>query len=137
MKTRRSFLKRLTAGTFLAALPLDGVNAATKKKHYSGILIHHVYFWLKNPENEADRKQFEEAINKLTSIDVIRNAHFGVPASTEEREVVDHSYTYSLMLIFDGKEDQDIYQAHPKHKEFVDKNQHLWEKVIVYDSVDA
>ena len=137
MKTRRSFLKKIAAGTALATIPMSNLKAAVKSKKYEGILIHHVFFWLKNPENQQDRTQFEKAIDKLTTIDVIRKSHLGVPAQTEEREVVDHSYTYSLMLIFDSKENQDIYQVHPKHQEFVDNNQHLWEKVVVYDSVDA
>lgn len=137
MKTRRSFLKKVAAGTALASIPLGALKASVKPRKYEDILIHHVFFWLKNPKNQQDRTQFEKAIEKLTSIEVIRKSHLGVPAPTEEREVVDHSYTYSLMLIFNSKEDQDIYQIHQKHQDFVDNNQQLWEKVVVYDSVDA
>jgi hypothetical protein len=136
MKSRRSFLKKLTAVTTLASLTFSQVKASTKKKHYSNVLIHHVFFWLKNPNNADDKKQFEAAINKLTEIGVIKNSHFGIPAPTEDRDVVDHSYSYSLMLIFNSKKDQDIYQVHPAHKTFVEKNQHLWKRVIVYDSID-
>ncbi len=137
MKTRRSFLKKITAGTALATLIFNPVNASGKARDYSNVLIHHVFFWMKNPDNQNDRKQFENAIHKLTSIKLIHKSHFGVPAPTEDREVVDHSYSYSLMLIFKSKEDQDVYQTHPTHKDFVDNNQHLWDKVVVYDSVDA
>ncbi|MFO8000123.1 MAG: Dabb family protein [Marinilabilia sp.] len=137
MKTRRSFIKKLSAGSLLTAMTVFPLKASEKNKTISDVLIHHVFFWLKNPESKADRKQFEEAIRKLTTIEQIRESHFGVPAPTEERDVVDHSYTYSLMLIFNNKEDQDKYQVHPDHKEFVDKNEHLWEKVAVYDSVDV
>lgn len=137
MKTRRSFIKKLSAGSLLTAISFIPVKASENKESISGVLIHHVFFWLKNPENESDRKQFEEAIRKLTTIEQIRKSHFGKPAPTEDRDVVDHSYTYSLMLIFNSKEDQDAYQVHSVHQEFVDKNQHLWEKVQVYDTVDV
>ncbi len=105
-------------------------------KPLSNILIHHVYFWLKNPEDKEVREQFEKALKKLVTIDEIRNYHIGVPASTEEREVVDHSYSYSLMVIFENKRAQDIYQKHPTHLEFVEQNENLWAKVKVYDSAD-
>lgn len=105
-------------------------------KPLSNILIHHVYFWLKNPEDKAVQQQFEQALQKLVTIDEIKNYHIGIPASTEERDVVDHSYSYSLMVIFDNKKNQDIYQKHPTHLEFIEKNEHLWARVKVYDSVD-
>ena len=131
MKTRRSFIKRLSAGSFFAAAGLTSARASEKNKSISNILIHHVFFWLKNPQDKEERKQFEDAIHNLMKVETIRDGHFGVPAPTEDREVVDHSYTYSLMLIFNSKEDQDTYQAHPIHQEFVEKNQHLWKKVKV------
>lgn len=99
-------------------------------------LVHHVFFWLKEPTNTEHRKQFEKAINKLIAVEVIQKYHIGIPASTLQRDVVDHSYTYSFLLFFNSKTDQDVYQAHPLHIEFVEASKHLWEKVIVYDSVD-
>lgn len=137
MKTRRSFLKRLTASAILGWLIYSPVRAVNKNKKMTNVLIHHVFFWLKNPESAEETGQFEMALKKLATIDVIRDSHIGVPASTEERDVVDHSYSFSLMLVFDGKKDQDIYQKHPVHLEFVKNNEHLWQKVLVYDSVDA
>ncbi|MCA1758894.1 MAG: Dabb family protein [Bacteroidales bacterium] len=29
-----------------------------------------------------------------------------------------------------------MYQVHPLHVKFVEENSHLWDKVVVYDSVD-
>ena len=137
MKTRRTFLKRLSAGSLLALMGIAPAKASEKNRVISNVLIHHVYFWLRNPEDESERAQFEQAIGKLTTIGQIQKSHFGVPAPTEAREVVDHSYTYSLMLMFGSKKDQDAYQVHPVHREFVEENQHLWEKVKVYDTIDV
>ncbi|MDA3818754.1 MAG: Dabb family protein [Prolixibacteraceae bacterium] len=136
MTNRRKFLGKLVAGTALASFAVLPHRAKAQNVEMSNIVLHHVYFWLKNPENEKDRDQFEKAIYELVKVPTIQASHMGVPASTKERDVVDHSYTYSLLVVFDSKADQDTYQKHPIHLEFVDQNSHLWEKVVVYDSTD-
>lgn len=138
MGNRRTFLKKAAATIGLIGFSSTSFSHKLQEtmNPLSNILIHHVYFWLKNPEDRKVREQFEKALKKLVTIDEIKNSHIGIPASTEERDVVDHSYSYSLMVIFNSKEDQDVYQKHPTHLEFVEQNQHLWEKVKVYDSVD-
>ena len=137
MKNRRSFIKKLAAGTALAGLlPVSKkVNAGEVK--ISNTLMHHVFFWLKEPDNKAHRKQFEHAMEDLLKVETINVSHVGIPAATEERGVVDNSYTYSYMVLFDSLADQNIYQKHPLHLKFIEENQHLWNKVVVYDSVDV
>jgi len=97
--------------------------------------VHVVYFWLNNPDNADDRKEFETALNTfLNSSEYAKTKFIGVPAKTP-RDVVDNSYTYSLILSFNSKEEQDKYQKEPVHLKFVEDAQHLWSKVQVYDSV--
>lgn len=136
MKNRRSFLKKTFSGLAIAGLLPFAKNTSAGEVKLKGALVHHVYFWLKEPDNNAHRQQFEKAIEKLLKVETIKMSHFGVPATTEKRDVVDNSYSYSYMVMFDSKADQDKYQIDPIHLEFVEKNSHLWEKVIVYDSVD-
>ena len=136
MQNRRLFIKKLSISTAVASLFAFPKSSNAENEPIEDVLIHHVYFWLKNPESKADREQIEKAIQKLVKVETILHSHFGVPASTEKRDVVDHSYTYSLMLIFASKSDQDVYQVHPIHKKFVEENSHLWDRVIVYDSTD-
>ncbi len=136
MKNRRSFLKKTSA-----ALALAGVSAVAKKSNagevkISNALMHHVFFWLNEPQNEAHRKQFEKALEALLKVETITVSHVGIPAATEERGVVDNTYTYSYMVMFDTLEDQLIYQKHPIHLKFIEENSNLWNKVVVYDSVD-
>jgi hypothetical protein len=136
MQNRRSFIQQMAAGVSAATLiPLSGA-ASTGKVSLSGALIHHVFFWLKEPQNPEVRKRFEAALRQLLKVKTIRLSHIGIPASTEQRDVVDHSYTYSYMVIFDSKEDQLSYQVDPVHQKFVEENSQLWSKVVVYDSVD-
>lgn len=103
-------------------------------KTLEGDFVHIVFFWLKNPDSEDDRAAFLKEIRAYTShIDVIKNLHIGSPADTS-RPVIDSSYTYCLVTSFDSKADHDAYQAHPLHKQFIANAEHLWEKVLVYDS---
>ena len=97
--------------------------------------IHHVYFWLKDPENKNDLNQLVEGLKKLSAVSTIKNFHIGKPASTN-RDVIDNSYIVSWLLLFDNKEDQESYQTDPFHLKFVEECSHLWSKVVVYDTID-
>lgn len=97
--------------------------------------VHHVFFWLNNPDDPNDRAEFEKGVEELLEVPQIKSYHFGEPAATTHRDVVDGSYTYSYMVFFEDKESQDIYQEHPIHQKFIDEYQHLWKKVQVYDAV--
>lgn len=96
--------------------------------------VHHVYFWLKKPITRETRLKFENGLKKLVTIETIVGKHLGTPAATD-RGVIDSTYSYSLLLTFKSKEDQDIYQTHPTHLKFIDECEELWEKVLVYDSI--
>ncbi len=133
MKKRRSFFKKLfslSLGAGLAGLSIPSIGKTSKEK----LFIHHVFFWLKDPESRSSRKKFEAALEELASIESIHMKHIGVPADTD-RPVIDNSYHYSLLLGFRNKKDHDIYQEHPIHDQFREKSD-MWTKVLVYDSVD-
>ncbi|MDN3654821.1 Dabb family protein [Ferruginibacter paludis] len=98
------------------------------------VFIHHVYFWLNNPENQQDRNGLIEGLKKLSAASTIQAFHIGVPAATS-RDVIDTSYSVSWLLLFKNKEDQDVYQTDPVHLNFVATCKHLWSKVVVYDTV--
>jgi Stress responsive A/B Barrel Domain len=99
-------------------------------------LVHHVLFWLKNPKSEQDLAALLSGLNTLRQIPAIREIHIGVPAATELREVIDSSYSVSELMLFDDVAAQNEYQNHPVHKQFVENCSHLWERVVVYDSMD-
>ncbi len=137
MKNRRSFLKKLAAGTVATGFLPFTKKVSAGEVQLKGALIHHVFFWLKEPKNEAHKKQLVKALNDLLKVETIKLSHIGFPAGTESRDVVDHSYSVSYMTMFEDQAGQDAYQVHPLHVKFVEENSHLWEKVVVYDSVDA
>jgi len=110
-----------------------GFGIRPKKKS----LLHHVFFWLKNPQSEADKQQLISGLKTLSGIPAIRQIHVGVIASTEKREVVDTSWDVSELMFFDDESGQKIYQDHPIHQDFVKNYSHLWKKVLVYDAIDV
>ena len=128
---RRKFISTaaaLGAATVASSMPL----AATQK---SKKLVHHVFFWLKNPASVADRDKLVAGLKTLAKIETIREIHIGVLASTEKRDVVDTSWQVSELMFFSDLEGQATYQTHPLHQEFIKNYSSLWEKVIVYDAI--
>jgi len=99
------------------------------------VLVHTVYFWFTNEATEEDSRNFYEELKKLSTISLIKQKFIGVPASTEQRDVIDNSYDYAITFVFENEEDEKAYQEHPDHLEFIDENAHLWEKVRVYDAI--
>jgi len=100
-------------------------------------LVHHVFFWLKNPDSKEDLAKLIAGVRTLAQIETVRGIHVGVPASTEKRPVVESSYSASELLFFDDVEGQNVYQTHPLHQKFVADCSHLWNRVTVFDSIDV
>ncbi|WP_423127759.1 Dabb family protein [Gaoshiqia sp. Z1-71] len=136
MKNRRHFFRQALAGAGFLGLSFltKRTNAAELKIKLESGFVHHVFFWLKNPDNEADCKRMEEGLKLLVTIPEIKMSHVG-KAVESPREVVDDSFSYSYLAVFDSKADQDRYQVHPTHLKFVEEYGDLWEKVIVYDAM--
>jgi hypothetical protein len=132
--SRRTFLARL------ALLAFAGSKASTAlatDREEKPMLVHHVFFWLKNPDSKSDRERLIEGIRTLRDIDMVRECHIGVPAPTANRDVVDSSYQVSELLFFDDVAGQNAYQNHPIHLQFVKQYSSLWKKVVVYDSISV
>ena len=125
--SRRRFIGKSAAAT--TALLAGG---STSKKQ--AMFVHHVYFWLKNPDSREDKKRLIDGLKKLAKVKTIKMAHIGQPAATN-RDVVDRSYAISWLLFFDSAADQDSYQTDPIHLKFIEECSPVWSKVVVYDSV--
>lgn len=130
--TRRKFITNAAAGAVAAGLMATSCKAT--EESMGDKFIHHVFFWLKQPLTQEMCEKFEKSLKELAAIETIVDYHIGVPAPTN-RDVIDTSYTYSMLSTYKSKEDQDIYQGHEKHLKFIADCQDLWEKVVVYDSV--
>ncbi|MEQ9210170.1 MAG: Dabb family protein, partial [Pseudomonadales bacterium] len=98
-------------------------------------LIHAVFFWLKRPDSDEDRQALIAGLKTLEQVPAVNSLQIGLPASSESRDVVDNSFQVSELMFFDDLEAQSAYQAHPIHLEFVENCSHLWERVVVHDSI--
>lgn len=107
------------------------LKATQKDKVINGRFIHMVFFWLKPETDIADFQRATE--NFLMQVPEIVNYHLGEPAGTP-REVVNNTYSVSLVVTFASKEDQDIYQKHQAHLKYIDENKDKWTDVKIFDS---
>ena len=94
--------------------------------------VHNVYFWLKNDLDHEAFKAFEQGLETLTHDPVVKSGYYGKPASTD-RDVVENSYDYGLVLVFNDLAAHDQYQAGAVHLKFVDEHLVKWARVIVHD----
>ncbi|MDG1571094.1 Dabb family protein [Robiginitalea sp. M366] len=126
---------------FLAALALlcwvapAQSQSETSMNNFDPSFAHTVYFWLHNPESAQDRQAFEKALKTfLSRSQYAKTLFIGTPPSAT-RDVVDGSFTYSLIVSFESAEAQAAYQSEQPHLDFIAEAEHLWKKVIVYDSI--
>ena len=133
-QSRRKFIATAALG---AAGTAVGATTFAKNKMKHPPLVHHVFFWLKNPDSKEDLAKLLAGVKSLEKIETIRTMHVGVPASTEKRDVVENSYHVSELMFFDDLAGQKIYQDHPIHQKFIADCSHLWEKVVVFDVIAA
>lgn len=97
-------------------------------------LIHTVFFWLDPKLTDEERQNFVAGANELGTAPSVMHYYGGGPANTEERDVTDHSFDYSIHLHFADEEGQLAYQTDPVHLKFVKEQAHKFARVIVYDS---
>lgn len=97
------------------------------------MLSHVVIFWT-NPEvPNATEALIEGAEKYLRPIPLVKNFHVGrmVPS---HRAVVDQTYQVALNLQFEGKAQEEEYQVHPLHLDFVEKAfKPNCVKAVIYD----
>lgn len=133
---RRHFIASASALASFAALPVLATPYKSCEKSLSPVL-HMVYFWLKKPSSSEDRNKLIAGLNALKKIPHIQALHIGLPASTLKRDAVDNSFDVSELMLFNSVEDQNAYQSHPLHKKFIDECSHLWQDVVVRDSISV
>lgn len=97
------------------------------------MLTHHVLFWLKADTSEEQKQDFRKGLESLQGVETVKSIFIGTPAPIE-RAVVDTTYTFSLLTLFEDLAGHDVYQTHALHLAFLDSFRVLFEKVVIYDS---
>ena len=94
---------------------------------------HVVIFWTKPEIPNAADELVAGAEKYLRPIPGVLTFHVGKMVASP-RPVVDQSYQVALNLIFDTKQQQDEYQVHPLHLDFVEKVfKPCCARAVVYD----
>lgn len=96
---------------------------------------HNVFFWLKEPNNAQDCLVFTTALQKFLEASIYPTTAVITKPAYTQREIVNNSYTYGLLVSFENKEKHDLYQAEEAHQLFLKEASHLWEKVQIFDSL--
>ena len=96
-------------------------------------MIHTVYFWLTDGLSTAEREQFVAAAKALAEAPTVGACYVSAPAATPERAVTDHSFDYSLHLLFADVAAHDAYQVSDVHLKFVAEQAEKFARVKVYD----
>lgn len=130
---RRNFVRDgLAAGATLAAAPL--IRSERFRPMKKGTFVHCVYFWLKEDLTESQLKTFRSGLDALIGIDSVRHGYYGAPAGTD-RPIIDRSYSYALVVVFDDKAGHDAYQVADVHDVFRQDSGSFWTEVKIYDFV--
>lgn len=96
--------------------------------------VHSVYFWLKADLPTSEVERFEAALRQMVDeSEFAVTGHIGKPAGTD-REVVDNTYDYSLIVTFEDAAGHQAYQDEEPHDRFRVVASELAERVQIYDS---
>ncbi len=98
------------------------------------MLVHAVFFWLKPDLSAEQRDSFPLEVKKLAAVSTVHAIYVGGPAHIAKRDVTERSFDLALTIIFKDGPAHDAYQVDPIHLAFVERNQHLWTRVSVFDS---
>ena len=96
------------------------------------MMVHNVFFWLRNDLTSAQVKEFVAGITMLATLPSVRHGFTGRPSATD-RPIIDRTYDYGLTVVFDDLAGHDAYQIHPDHLVFLEKNKDKWATVKIYD----
>jgi hypothetical protein len=98
-------------------------------------LAHDVYFSL-NDASPLARSELVAACRKyLTGHEGTLLFSVGVVAADLARPVNDRDFDIALHITFASRVAHDLYQEHPRHKQFIAEQQKNWKRVRVFDSM--
>lgn len=133
---RRKFLRSVavagTSATIMQSCTTVSINEGGDDLS-GGIIVHSVYFWLNEGITEDEEKDFLNFFEALKKVPGIKSFYVGKPASTTQRDVVDNSFDYSLLVTFANMDDINTYEKHPDHLAAAEKYSKYWSKVAVRD----
>ncbi len=97
------------------------------------MLAHMVYFSLKEPTPE-NREKMLAACHKYLIGHPGQVFYAAGTCASYDRPVNDRQFDIALQTVFVDRDAHDLYQAAPRHKQFIAECQPMWAKVRVFDA---
>lgn len=98
------------------------------------MLVHTVYFWVRDDLTPAQRADFKRGVESLAAIKSVEKIYVGTPAKTEKRPIIDDTYAVALTVLCKDLAAHDAYQVDPIHKQFIETYRSYWTRVQIYDA---
>ena len=98
------------------------------------MLIHNVFFWLREDLNAEQVADFRSGLESLKEIEHAEGIHIGSPAAVPRRLDLVSDYDFCLTVTLKDVLAHDAYQKDPIHQTFISKNKEKWKQVKVYDA---
>lgn len=98
-------------------------------------LTHCVFFSLVDKSPDKSQKLIDDCHRYLTVPEGIVSLHAGRRVEDLQRDVNDQAFDVALVVVFESRAAQDVYQDHPDHLEFIAQNRENWASVRVFDAV--
>ncbi len=125
---RRVFIQKATLGV----LGTSGFFPAPERK--KELLVHHVFFYLKDPNNAQHEAQLLAGLEKLSKLPTVKLSHIGRPARTNGGDI-EKGYSVSWLCFFKNLIEEEIYQTDSEHLAFLEEIGPILEKRVVYDAL--
>ena len=133
-------MKRLLTGATVLglvaalALTLNATRPTEAEETKGAMIVHNVYFSLKDNSPQAKEKLVAACKKYLTGHPGEVFFAAGTLAEEFKREVNDRDFDVALHLVFKDKKAHDQYQDAERHNKFIEENKDNWKKVRVFDS---
>lgn len=125
---RRAFIQKATLGL----MGTSGLFSAPERK--KELLVHHVFFYLKDPNNVQHEAQLVSGLEGLSKLSIVKLSHIGRPARTNGDDI-EKGYSISWLCFFKNLIEEEIYQTDPIHLAFLKEVGPILEKRVVYDAL--
>src|SRR5262245_57489835 len=122
-----SVVALVAAGVVWSYLNIDGPAQGERGK--SAMVVHDVYFSLKENSAEARHKLVEACKKYLTKHEGEVFFAVGMLAEELKRPVNDRDFDVGLHIVFRDMKAHDKYQSHPRHSKFIEEYKNDWKKV--------
>jgi hypothetical protein len=119
----------------LAAVAHHRTEAADKADKAGPMIVHDVYFTLKDNSADSKKKLVDACKKYLTKHPGEVAFCAGARADDFKRDINDQDFDVALHIVFKDKAAHDEYQDAKRHTEFIAENKDNWKKVRVFDSV--